>query len=338
MDKKVSIITPCYNGEEYVSRYLDSLLIQTYTNIELIFVNDGSTDNTEEIVKSYIPKFEQNQMTIKYIYQANAGQARAINKGLEIFTGDYLTWPDSDDMLTFDSIEKKVRYLEKFKEYAIVRSDAFIVNEKNLSIVKGYFAKYNNNKYKEDLFLDYVIENKVWFAPGCFMVRSASFLEVNRHKKIYPGNGGQNWQMLLPLMYKFKCGYIDEALYTYVVRDKSHSHKALDLQENLNRCYEHEDILMNTIKSINMPDSERQIFIKLIQEKYIKKRFSLAINYNERELAKVEYLKLRSDFLVTKKETISYFIVENRLLSSLNIIVIKLIKKTKAVIKSLLKL
>ena len=54
MEKMVSIITPCFNGEKFVGRYLESILNQTYKNIELIFVNDGSTDRTEEIVKSYV--------------------------------------------------------------------------------------------------------------------------------------------------------------------------------------------------------------------------------------------------------------------------------------------
>ena len=77
MEKKVSIITPCFNGEGFVERYLNSILNQTYKNIELIFINDGSTDRTEKVVKSYIIKFEEKGMKLIYIYQENAGQAAA---------------------------------------------------------------------------------------------------------------------------------------------------------------------------------------------------------------------------------------------------------------------
>jgi len=65
-EKLVSIITPCYNGEKFINRYLDSLLGQTYSNIEIIFINDGSTDKTEEIVFSYKDNFKKKG--IKFIY------------------------------------------------------------------------------------------------------------------------------------------------------------------------------------------------------------------------------------------------------------------------------
>ena len=106
----VSIIVPCYNGEEFVCRFLDSIIIQSYCNIELIFINDGSTDRTEEIVLSYIQKFDDKNITLKYIYQKNGGQADAINQGLQVFEGEFLTWPDSDDTLHKDSIRNKVNF------------------------------------------------------------------------------------------------------------------------------------------------------------------------------------------------------------------------------------
>src|SRR5690554_883131 len=113
MTNKVSIITPCYNGERFVSRYLDTIVNQSYKNIEFIFVNDGSTDQTEAIVMSYKPKLIEAGIEFIYVYQDNAGQAVALNQGLKLFTGDYLTWPDSDDILSVDSIEKKVKFLKE---------------------------------------------------------------------------------------------------------------------------------------------------------------------------------------------------------------------------------
>ena len=98
MEKKmVSIITPCYNGGKLLSRYLDSVLKQTYKNIELIIVNDGSSDNTEKIVISYKGQFKKEGMKLVYIYQDNKGLGGAINTGLKHFTGDYLCWADYDD-------------------------------------------------------------------------------------------------------------------------------------------------------------------------------------------------------------------------------------------------
>ena len=100
----VSIITPCYNGEKTVSRYLDSVLNQTYKNIELIFVNDGSTDNTEQVVLSYEKIFEENGKKLIYIKQENKGLGGAINTGLKYFTGDFLCRADADDFFHLESI------------------------------------------------------------------------------------------------------------------------------------------------------------------------------------------------------------------------------------------
>ena len=154
MQKKVSIITPCYNGEMYVERMLNSVLEQDYNNIEFIFINDGSTDKTEAIVKKYETKFKKKGIDFIYIYQSNSGQAAALNKGLAIFKGDYLTWPDSDDMLSKDSISKKVEFLEKNPEYKAVRTDAAVVNENDITKIIGYLSKKSNNRFKEDYAYD----------------------------------------------------------------------------------------------------------------------------------------------------------------------------------------
>ena len=315
MDKMVSIITPCFNGEEFIGRYLESILNQTYKNIEFIFVNDGSTDKTEDIVMSYVSRFNYKGMIIKYIYQKNKGQASALNKGLEVFTGEYLTWPDSDDILTIDSIEKKVLFLEKNKKYGLVRTDASIVSESNLNKIKGHFAKYNENKLKEELFLDFITENKVWFAPGCYMVRTEAFLDVNPNKKIYESRAGQNWQILLPITYQYKCGFIDESLYIYVVREESHSHSIIDYKKMLNRCDDHEDILVNTIASIDMQEEEKKKYLSIIKEKYIRKKLYIASEFKDKELSNKQYKMLKNNNIANRTDFIKYLSCKNTLCS-----------------------
>ncbi|MGX1191849.1 glycosyltransferase [Metabacillus sp. SLBN-84] len=317
MEKKVSIITPCYNGEEFLGRYLDSVLNQSYNNLEVILIDDGSTDKTSDIAKSYERKFLDNNIEFLYIYQSNRGQAEALNKGLKIFKGEYLTWPDSDDILSTDSIEKKVKFLEENNEYDIVRSDAQIVNENNTSKILNYFAKDNSNKFKEDLFLDYIIEDKVWFAPGCFMVRTKAFLEVNPNKKIYSKQKGQNWQMLLPVFYKFKCGFINEPLYTYVVRSESHSHKIINYSDYLIRTYEHEDILNHTIASIPMDKLEKELYLDKVKEKYTRKRFYLAIKLMDRTLLDDEFTKMKNIFTTSLNDRLLYILTKTKLINIL---------------------
>ena len=87
-------------------------------------------------------------MNLIYIKQyENGGQAKALNRGLKIFTGDYITWPDADDFLADDSIEKRVKFLQKHNEYGIVRTDVAVINESNMKeevdkIGRCYFLYY----------------------------------------------------------------------------------------------------------------------------------------------------------------------------------------------------
>ncbi|MDD4261833.1 MAG: glycosyltransferase family 2 protein [Syntrophaceticus schinkii] len=272
MGKKVSIITPCYNGEKYLARYLDSILNQTYPHLELIFINDGSGDDTEKIALSYKEIFRERGCDFIYIFQQNAGIAAALNAGLKVFTGDYLTWPDSDDLLDLESIEKKVYFLENNKEYGFVRSDAYLYDEKNMEKPVGFVSQKSKDRFKEEIFEDLITEN-VHLTSGCYMARTVSFLNVNPSKQIYPSRAGQNWQMLLPLADQYKCGYIDQPLYSYILRQDSHYHSVVTLKDLLKRCEEHEDILKNVVSRL---DVNHDYYDQLIRIKYIRQRLYLA--------------------------------------------------------------
>lgn len=304
MEKKVSIITPCLNGEKFVKRYLDSILNQTYKNIELIFINDGSTDKTEEIVKSYISKFEKNGMKLVYIYQRNAGQAAALNKGLKLFSGEYLTWPDSDDFLAYDSIEKKVSFLEKNKQYGLVRTDAYILNEKRIEKKVEFASGKRPNRFKENIFEDIITENSYVY-DGCYMIRTAAFLEVNPRREIYDSRVGQNWQMLLPIAYKYKCGYIDEPLYSYVIRSDSHfqSDENINLETYLKKYNKHEDILRNVINSMEV---DKTFYNDLITEKYTRRKLGLAVRYKDKKLLVQQYNLLKNTRRLNMRDRIMF--------------------------------
>ncbi|MEH7464169.1 glycosyltransferase family 2 protein, partial [Bacillus thuringiensis] len=93
MVPKVSIIVPVYNCEEYLSNCIESILNQTYKNIEIVIVNDGSIDQSEKIINKYKVKEER----IMYYYQDNCGPSEARNKGIINSTGEYVTFIDADD-------------------------------------------------------------------------------------------------------------------------------------------------------------------------------------------------------------------------------------------------
>lgn len=104
---KVSIIIPVYNVEKYLDKCLKSVLNQTYKNIEIIVINDGSTDNSLKICKKYKDK------RIVLIDKENGGVSSARNKGLQLASGKYITFVDSDYWLELDAIENMVSFIEK---------------------------------------------------------------------------------------------------------------------------------------------------------------------------------------------------------------------------------
>lgn len=110
MDKKISIVIPCYNVALYVQQCIHSVVKQTYSNIEIIVVNDGSTDNTLAILK----EFEKNDQRIILVNQQNQGLSAARNTGIALATGKYITFVDSDDWLALNYLEELVKPLNQF--------------------------------------------------------------------------------------------------------------------------------------------------------------------------------------------------------------------------------
>jgi teichuronic acid biosynthesis glycosyltransferase TuaG len=109
MTPLVTVIMPVFNAANYVAEAIGSILNQTYTNWELIIINDGSTDSSEEIIMQY------SDRRVKYIRQLNAGVSRARNKGLEEMKGDFFCFLDADDTLPPDSISTRVSLFEDKK-------------------------------------------------------------------------------------------------------------------------------------------------------------------------------------------------------------------------------
>lgn len=281
----VSILTPTYNSKNKIDLYLQSIIKQSYRPIELILINDSSTDNTEKKIFSYKKELEDSGIIIKYIYQKNKGVSGAINTGLQMVEGEFLTWPDSDDFLSDDSIEKKVDFLEKNKSFATVTTDAYMYNEDDLGKSFGLLSTYYPRIVEEDQFELFLNEKSI-FCPGCHMVRVNLLKEVNPKLKIYESRLGQNWQMLLPLYYKYKHGYINEPLFHYIVYSDSISHsKNVKRKDRIFKINERERILLNTLRNMFMPKDDRHRYRRFIKKKYRRERFLV---YKEIVRLKVE--------------------------------------------------
>ena len=119
---KVSVIVPVYNVEKYLKRCLDSIINQTYKNIEIILVNDGSKDNSRDICEEYEKKYEN----VSLINQENGGLSAARNTGLKYVKGEAVTFVDSDDWLELDAIEYYVDSMKKYNVDMVVTNNVRI--------------------------------------------------------------------------------------------------------------------------------------------------------------------------------------------------------------------
>jgi len=164
----VSIIMPVYNAEKFLKTAIDSVLSQTYQNFELLIYNDGSTDNSLNIIESF------SDQRIKVInYQKNIGYIYRLNEGLKIAKGKYIARIDADDIWHPQKLEKQVEILNKNKNLAFIATDFYRIDYQKyiLSIDKN--SQYNNNLRHNILKKNLICHSSILFKKkNCFSAGS----------------------------------------------------------------------------------------------------------------------------------------------------------------------
>jgi len=199
---KVSIIVPVYNVEKYLEKCLDSIVNQTLKDIEIIVVNDGTKDNSQEIIDKYVKKYPKK---VKGYIKENGGLSSARNYGLKYANGEYIAFVDSDDYVELDMFEKMYNkaissnfdivacdlfYVyddKKVEAFSNINNDIFTKEEIKRSMINIYPAAWNKI-YKKDLFKHKIyFKDRVWFEDVEFLYRLIS--KVNSigvvHEKFY---------------------------------------------------------------------------------------------------------------------------------------------------------
>jgi glycosyltransferase involved in cell wall biosynthesis len=278
----VSIITPAYNAEKYITKLLESVSEQDYRPIEFIVVDDGSTDGTLSVLKSYGPMFSKKGIEFIVISQRNGGPPNAINAGLKKFTGNYLNQIDADDFLaTKDSIKKRVEFLEAHKKLDVVWCESNIVNEdyRVIAVQREIYDPPRSN-----LFLSQLLEKDFVWVPNAYIIRASAFHKANPKRKILDKVPGQNIQMQLPIFYKGNnVGYIAEPLVSVLAHSDSDSRKYRSPDEQIKYFEGVKSTYIDTLNKIEMPDRERANYIQIIENKY------------EAILGRIEIAKLNSE-------------------------------------------
>lgn len=266
IDKKlVSILTPAYNSREHIYKLLDSIIGQTYDKIEMFVIDDGSTDDTAKVVKSYIEKFKERGYKLNYVYQNNQGQSSAINNGLKLINGHYLVWPDADDYYSSEkAIAKMVECLNGSDEsVSMVRIEGELIDEGNEKVIKK-FELTDDTRYKTDLFEDYLFNNTpgntMWVVAGGYMIKVDKLDELIAKREIYTEKmAGQNFQIILPLLYGHKCLTIEDNSYKVVYREASHSHDVSTIEK---RRIAYKRTAFNTINRMDIDKDYKKYLIR----------------------------------------------------------------------------
>lgn len=215
-----SIIMSCFNGKYYIDRSFQSILSQDYPQIELLFVDDGSTDGSFEYATSYIGDFEKRGYSLRLFQQENQGLGFASINLIPYVCGKYISYLDVDDEILPQSISIRVQALECDPTINVVRTNAYKIFESDGQ--KTLLVQEEEEKNCRDLFTAILLGKANNYA-GTYMVRKTVIDEFYRGKTILRSRYGQNLQLLLPSLYKSKSIFIDTPLMHYYIHAGSHS-------------------------------------------------------------------------------------------------------------------
>ena len=199
---KVSVIIPVYNGQKYIMAAIKSALDQTFKDIEVIVVDDGSTDRTAEMVLSF-------RDHVKYVYQEPAGAAKARNQGVAASSGEYLAFLDSDDIWLPHKLEKQVEILDERSEVGVVTADMQVIREDGTpqpEWVRGYCP--------QDPFCK-VFLSGFWLQPSIICLRRSSFNQSGGFADGFVAAGAEDLDFYVRLVAVTKAFYLGEVLALY---------------------------------------------------------------------------------------------------------------------------
>lgn len=230
----VSVLIPAYNHENYIQETIESIINQTYPNIELIILNDGSKDKTWEKITELKPKCENRFVKIHFETKQNEGTCITLNKLLKLSSGEFVYIIASDDLTKPQAIEKEVKFLQDNPDYALAVGDNEYVDSMGKQIFrtqKAFTSNIKNAKYKtvkeflssklkidflSDDFGSYKTLYKENYIPNGYLIRKNIFETIGNFTKNAPLE--DFWLMLQISKYK-KMKYIDEILFSYRIHD-----------------------------------------------------------------------------------------------------------------------
>lgn len=248
----LSVIIPVYNVEPYLEQCLDSVVNQTYKNLEIICINDGSTDNSLKILEKFRAKDER----IKLIDQKNGGASIARNVGLDLATGEYIAFVDSDDYLELNAYEEAMKVMLKNRSVDLVEFNVKIFSGNNdqvsahrvQGLTKYYETVFNSKKHSD------VIWNKI-FKSDIIKKMNIRFISGLIHDDIFFSHAFTMCS---------KCSeFLNLSLYNYRVWNNSITGKLINSNVKfITHIYYNYDALVDFAKLHNLFDCNKRIIYR----------------------------------------------------------------------------
>ena len=234
----ISVIIPAFNHEEFIGEALDSVLDQTYRNLEVIVVDDGSTDNTKEVLKRY-------EEEIKYIYQQNRGVSSARNRGIAISRGEFIAFLDADDIWLPEKLEVQLNLMEGEGSIGLVGCGRYGMDYSG-NTMEGLLGKNYSNHVE---FLNQLLIGNIFRggSTGAF-VKKECFEKVGLFDESM--RFGEDWDMWIRIAKLYKVRFVDKPMVKVRQHDSPKGYRNLKTMEsNIRRLIKkNEDLYPWSIK------------------------------------------------------------------------------------------
>ena len=260
----VSVLIPAYNHENFVQETINSIINQTYSNIELLIIDDGSQDSTWEKILDMQPQCKQRFVNTYFLTQKNSGTCITLNKMLKIAKGEYLYIIASDDIAKPQAIEKEINFLSQNPDYSlVVGNNEFIDNNSKVC----YWDRNKNTVYNKDkatylTFADFLKENKLFnfssdefgtyhtlytsnYIPNGYLIRKAIYEQI---EPFTPDAPLEDWFLMLQISKYSKMKYIDEVLFSYRWHDSNTIKNKEKVRFLLKKTREYEEYILQHLE------------------------------------------------------------------------------------------
>lgn len=273
----VSVITYCFNGERFVRKYFDALLAQTYSNVELFFYNNGSVDATGEIAEAYRKRLADKGWIVNIEHYAENQITCSLKQdALTRMHGEFFCGCDSDDIMYPDHIAHMVQALLDHPDKGIVFCNLNTVLEETGESIGTMRMKPQT--VSKGAFIDCLMARNMTYTPIGSLTRTCAFDAAVPKRKIYQTSYGENYQMLLPLLYHDQACYLEEILGDYLVRKDSYTGKLVG-QKRIKAYAAQEVTIRETLDLIDPP--EKADYLLMAQRRLRRERLHAALEVGD---------------------------------------------------------